>query len=171
MKWYALFSHTGSEIGRLSDALGREPDCVLTNNPNDDQIDGMLDHTFMTHNEIESFLKQNVQPDDLVTLHGYMRILSSDVCQLDTTILNGHPAPIHLYPELKGMDQQEELYFAKDAYPYMGTVIHKVSAELDSGDILYHNDAPNTIQSVSDAYDKLKTMSFKLWRQCLEDLL
>jgi len=172
MRWIALFSQTGSEICNISERIERKPDIILTNNANLSEIDGRIrcDHT-MRHSEIETFLKENVVEGDIITLHGYLRILSPNVCKLPCKILNGHPAPIHIYPELKGKDMQEVQYIMKHKYDRIGTVIHEVIAELDSGDILYYNDCENNLSSIDDAYRKLKLMSLDLWIRCMKDIL
>ena len=44
---------------------------------------------------------------DLITLHGYLRIIPENICKQCKHIYNGHPGLINMYPELKGKDPQE----------------------------------------------------------------
>lgn len=159
--WVVLFSQTGGEIADIIDATGRTPDLILTNTSSsiDERIRDKA--IYMKHEHIEEFLIKHHEYIGIVTLHGYMKVLSSEVCELPFDIYNGHPAPIHLYPELKGKDKQEDQY--TKSYEYIGTVIHKVTEDLDSGSIVLHNSKPNELTSVEDAYKTLKQMSLELW--------
>lgn len=170
MKWIALFSQTGSELQNICESLDRMPDVVYTNN----MIDVIMykgDVQRMRHQDIEHELKQFSEKDVLITLHGYLRVLSPDVCNMDAVILNGHPAPVHLYPELKGKDMQIPQYTHKAKYDTIGTIIHKVITELDSGEIIAYNESPNNLKSVDDAFSTLKIMSKELWIEVLSKYL
>lgn len=171
MKWIALFSQTGAELQSICEALGTEPDIAFTTNTN---IDDILYNGYiysMNHRGIEANLKELTSEDTLITLHGYLRILSADVCNLPGRILNGHPAPIHIYSELKGKDMQIPQFTEKSKYPVIGTVIHKVIPELDSGEIIAYNESPNNLKSVDDAFSTLKIMSKELWIEVLSKYL
>jgi len=167
MKWITLYSQTGNEIYNLAVKLNRQPDLILTNNP----TTPLSGSNFYKHAELEHILANAVSDNIIITLHGYLRILSPSLCDLPCIILNGHPAPIHLYPELKGKDMQEQLFLQKEKYKLIGTVIHKVIAELDSGDIIAYNSEPNNLQSVEESYIKLKQMSLDLWYNTLKEML
>jgi folate-dependent phosphoribosylglycinamide formyltransferase PurN len=122
----------------------------------------------LSHSKIEKNLRETVSEGDMVTLHGYLRILSPDVCDLPCTILNGHPAPLHLAPDLKGKDPQDRIFEMK--HP-LGTVIHEVTSVVDDGEVLYYNDAVNDCDTVDDVYASQKILSFRLWLQCLQERL
>ena len=107
---------------------------------------------------------------DLITLHGYLRILPAEICRKYTQIYNGHPALISHYPELKGLDKQEDVWFHKDKYPYIGSVIHQCTEELDAGQILYACQRENNVVSLDDAYLKLRTTSLRTWLEFFSDL-
>ena len=83
MKWVALYSQTGSELTLVCGKLERNPDIVLSNNTDAGLV-------YKSHKDIEKFL-MTLEPS-LITLHGYLRILSPEVCERHT-IINGHPAP------------------------------------------------------------------------------
>ena len=177
--WVCLYSQTGSEIMNISKELDITPNVLVTNN-----FDNTLPivQEWIKRNNIVVFeipkkaktykdyeplcLYLNILKTPLITLHGYLRILPKEFCELyDGDIYNGHPALIAegFYPELKGKDQQEVVFFHKEKYPLIGTVIHKVIPELDAGEVVLYNKAPNNLISIEDAYNTLKIMSLELW--------
>jgi folate-dependent phosphoribosylglycinamide formyltransferase PurN len=166
MKWIALYSQTGSEIERLIRATGITPSAILSNSKSDKispEIRSLT--TFLTHNEIEETLPLLLDSDTIITLHGYLRIISPSICELTSNIFNGHPALLTHYPELKGKDMQEVAFYKKDQYPLAGSVVHRVIAELDAGEILTESCIHNDFTSVEDAYAKLRETSFDAWMQ------
>ncbi len=148
-KWFAFYSQTGTEIVRLSKKLGITPDCVVTNkSPGDSTINKHL------LNMNTQFKYINSKPDTwdygsvlsecdsgcVVTLHGWMRIIPEQICK-DYEIYNLHPGLITKHPELKGRDPQvkaEQL-----AHDRVGVVIHRVTEQLDSGEVLVEVQAMN----------------------------
>lgn len=144
-KWYALYSHTGSEIQNIIDAIGVLPEMVLTNNLDYTQGPSakVLNVFRGVAADINKYLLNDVQPGSLVTLNGYMRIIPEDVIEhlhsIGCTVLNMHPAPIGMYPDLKGKDPQERLYagLRDGTYTCIGATIHKVDAGVDTGDIVF----------------------------------
>ena len=142
--WVAFYSHTGKEIKDLCNALDVYPDIICTNNPNDCGLHKYSRSGYVfTENKWSSSIykkvfdevKEVTGQDPLITLHGWMKIVPSDVC--DTyEIYNGHPALINEYPELKGKDMQLSVVNKVDMYPYIGSVIHRCIPELDSGEIV-----------------------------------
>lgn len=166
--WVALFSQTGSEICNIAEHISRWPDLILTNNQRAiDTSDSRMANRFtiLSHQDIEARLENiaSDKPGALVTLHGYLRIMSAVACDLPLEIYNGHPAPIHVYPELKGKDQQERLFTHKHLYSRYGSVIHKVTAVLDDGEVIESVDRANDIASIDDAYNKAKETSLECW--------
>jgi folate-dependent phosphoribosylglycinamide formyltransferase PurN len=119
--------------------------------------------TSLSHVDIENTLCDIIDDDTIVTLHGYMRIISPRVCNISRNIFNGHPALLTRYPELKGKDMQEAAFNMKDAYPFAGSVVHQVISELDAGCIESSDEVVNDFVSVDDAYAKLKETSFNAW--------
>ena len=171
MNWVAFFSQTGSEIVSLSKALGRSPDLIVTNN---------FEEKISFHPELRSlgatilsarhdrlmvyFREQRIfdPSSTIVSLHGYLRVLPADICE-KYTIFNGHPAPIDLYPELKGKDPQERIWQDKEKYPIIGSVVHECTAELDAGQIVKAVHLTNRNYTKDEVYDSLKMSSLAAW--------
>ena len=129
MRWLALFSQTGSEITQLSDKLGYKPDHILTNNIS---YNGPLNAMKYTHKHLVEWLKVFCTKKDVITLHGYLRILPEDICHLK--IFNGHPGLITKYPELKGKDPQKKALQLN--LSETGVIIHRVDKDVDTGPII-----------------------------------
>jgi folate-dependent phosphoribosylglycinamide formyltransferase PurN len=179
-KWIAFFSKSGSEIAELSNRLGRWPDLIVTNrnDVNDcnlalvqyiqnnlDKIEYIkndpseLDYT----NAINSFWSTDL----FITLHGYMRIIPKKICET-YEIYNGHPGLITKYPELKGKDPQRKAWLG--AYKTSGCVIHKVTAEVDDGEVLAEVEVPIG-GTLDDTISILHKNSIDLWENFLRDKL
>jgi folate-dependent phosphoribosylglycinamide formyltransferase PurN len=142
--WVTFFSQTGSEIYNISQILNKEPDVIITNKPLDkiDTINqNLLDKFFdklvfvpkkPTVEQYRLFIPEN----SFVTLHGWLRIIPPEICD-QFEIYNLHPAPLKMYPDLKGFTPQEKVYNEKR--DFSGNTIHKCIAEVDAGDILAEN--------------------------------
>ena len=173
--WIAFFSQTGSEIVQLAEHLGQWPDFVLTNNMDRNTWHSALlnlENTIVladTHQLLMKTMRDNEHLANMsvVTLHGYLRIVDADVCKM-FDIYNGHPAPIHLYPELKGLNKQEDLFDHQDKYSRIGCVIHKVTPVLDDGEIVISVDIPNELMFADEAYTAVKPLSLKSWKMFFE---
>jgi folate-dependent phosphoribosylglycinamide formyltransferase PurN len=114
------------------------------------------------------FLKYENTADTIYTMHGYLRIIDKDV--LDTReMYNGHPGLITKYPELKGKDPQETVAKNLSLYDKIGSVIHKVTPEVDSGEILYEFAVFNGCNSREEVYDTLKLTSLHSWLAFFKD--
>lgn len=146
VNWIACFSHTGSEVVNVNGALifqsaDVQLKAAFTDNPefNNDAIPCIR----ASRNNISMLLENLNFHDCVVTLNGYLGILSEHTIRLlklrNNKVYNIHPAPIQLYPELKGLDPQERLYDGiKDGkYQYIGCVIHEVTPQLDSGKLVH----------------------------------
>lgn len=154
-KWVALFSQSGSEIKSLSMALGRSPDLILTNNKQTSMYSQNVIASYMTHNDIMESLRE-LSSDVFITLHGYLRILPPDVCEMHE-IVNGHPGLITEYPSLKGKDPQERITSEMEC---IGSVCHKVTAGVDEGPVLTEDKIKNT---GGDYYNVLRNTSLNAW--------
>lgn len=159
-KWVALYSQTGSELRDICANLNRRPDIILCNNRES--------ASYQSHEDIESHLL-SLEPS-LVTLHGYLRILSSEVCSRHS-IINGHPGPIHRYSELKGKDPQIRWFMNQSNYSVMGAVIHEVIPEVDEGEIISYMESTSFPENLNDTISQLKTMSVMMWCNLLKELL
>lgn len=146
--WKALFSQSGSEIYEISMRIGRFPDAIITNKkPEDmDKINPMLlekafdRFVFIPQKPTVEEYKEAIRRADIVTLHGFLRILPLDICGR-YRIYNGHPGLITTFPELKGKDPQAKVWELHATTPYKnhGHVIHKVVPEVDAGEIVLVN--------------------------------
>ena len=166
MDWYSLFSHTGAEVLNIKMATGITPAAVLTNNK--DYVG--TDVIKASPRAINNFLMNEVHEDSLVTLNGYMRIIPAKVLQSlknrKCLVLNIHPAPINLYPDLRGKDPQERLYkgIQEGKYNYIGAVIHEVDAGVDTGRILWWQiEMATPDMSKEYLYERLHQIGTELW--------
>ena len=145
-KWGVFFSQTGSEIYNISKKINRVPDVIITNKPLHDvssikpELFEEYGHRFVWLPKKPTVLEyiQVIPQDSIVTLHGWLRIIPPEICDM-YEIYNLHPAPIHLegYEKYKGKDPQVRIF--EDKAKYSGNVIHKCIAELDAGEILAKN--------------------------------
>lgn len=150
-KWCGLFSHTGKELEKLASMdhdFDLRLDTAITNNL---EYDGKLSrqgvrlYKLASKQDVNWLLKQSqiVADSSLITLNGYMGIIPADVLRnlrlRGCKVYNIHPAPIQMYPELKGKDPQERMYegIQKREYNYIGVVIHEVDEGVDTGKIVH----------------------------------
>lgn len=179
--WYAMFSHTGKEIEAVSKRLGRKPDVIYTNNLG---YNGPLLSRawFGQHGGILENSIGMLQPNSVLTLHGYNRILPKwyveYLKEYNIKCYNLHPAPIQLYKDLKGKDPQERLFkgIQDGQYKYIGNVIHEVVPEVDSGEILAWDlmgvDCSTPIcKSVESLSKSLHDAATYLWVEFLKEAL
>ena len=179
--WYAMFSHTGKEIEAVSRRLGCKPDTVYTNNL---EYNGPLQSRawFGRHDGILKNSIDMLQPNSVLTLHGYNRILPKwyveYLKEYNIKCYNLHPAPIQLYRDLKGKDPQERLFegIHEGRYLYVGNVIHEVIPEVDSGEILAWDLMPvnagsAVCRSVDSLSKSLHSAATVLWTEFLKEAL
>lgn len=169
MKWIALFSYTGTELSKLITKLGREPDLVITNNPDKINDDGLLGdwvgHCISDRPTIDEyddyFNIVDVEQDVLITLHGWNRIIPDKICN-KYTIYNVHPGDVVKYPQLIGADPQKKA--VKLQLPSSGIVIHQVTPDLDQGPIIKHVGGVD-IRGLTEVEvtDKLRNISIECW--------
>lgn len=141
--WKALFSQSGSEILEVSKRVGRLPDAIITNKSfedldkiNPELLECAFDRLiFLQRNPTVEEYKESIKQADLVTLHGFLRILPHEICNR-YRIYNGHPGLITVYPELKGKDPQKKAWENHTKYSVHGHVIHKVILEVDAGSVI-----------------------------------
>jgi folate-dependent phosphoribosylglycinamide formyltransferase PurN len=169
--WVVFFSQTGSEIVELCEALGRKPDLIVTNNFeskikfNPGVRNLRVPIMSASHDGLMNYFRnQSIYnpAKTIITLHGYLRIISPDICD-KYEIYNGHPAAINLYPELRGKDPQEKVWQNMRNYPIIGSVVHRCTAVLDAGEIAGVVNVFNECTSVYALYQKLKDTSLESW--------
>ena len=172
VNWYSLFSHTGKETEALRNLCEEQLNLVtaITNNV---RYDGTLPCIrLLRGQDINDWLMEpgNIEPGSIITLNGYMRIIPAEVLEylasINCRVFNIHPAPIQLYPDLKGKDPQERLYEGlKDGrYSIIGAVIHEVDAGVDTGNVIHWKaELPITVRTKEDLYKRLHDMGTEMW--------
>lgn len=172
--WIALFSQTGTELRELENALGVSPTIVMSNSKVYNSTTWNNKTTFWkkSHDEIVDWLSKSYPDEEvrkrvIITLHGYLRILPPEICNR-YNIYNGHPALISHYPELKGKDPQIRTWQNNDKYPIIGSVVHKVVAEVDAGEIVSSVAYTNRVESEDEMFCHLKICSYQAWKWFLE---
>ena len=168
--WITFFSQSGKEIMDLSEMIRRIPDRIITNKRPEHlrKIDERIprDRLFYTANKpsLEEYYRLLFDySDPLVTLHGWLRIIPEEISSV-YRVYNGHPGLVDLYGErLKGFNAQERVAGKKEEYPLIGSIIHRVTPELDSGEILESVRVENTAETIDQAYKILRETSLKSW--------
>lgn len=181
MKWIAFFSKTGSELSELTTRLGRWPDKLITNRKSLDGCHQDILDAYQYFPEKFIFISNNPTEVEytnainsiwaeklFITLHGYMRILPEKICKT-YDIYNGHPGLITKYPELKGKNPQLNAWtkFLKTS----GCVIHKVTPEVDGGEVIAEVEVSIEGLSLDNVIKKLHCNSIDLWESFLKDRL
>lgn len=180
LNWTAFISQSGSEIKAISEELGIMPKLLITNNKNKMNPE-VLEYFKKYSCEIREipfnpliahFSQEDILDSRIITLHGFLRIIPRDFfSEYMGDIFNGHPALISKYPELKGLNKQEDVYYNKDKYELIGSVVHRVTPILDDGEIVTESIRVNDVESLYDAYNKLRDTSFNSWILFFKDYL
>lgn len=139
--WYAVFSHTGSEIYNIQTSLHIRPTEVWTSNPN---YQGPLPAIFCAKEQVIERMRR-VPMGSVITLNGYRHLIDAQTIDVlkrrHITLVNIHPAPIFLetYADLRGLDPQRRYYegYISGKYNLLGVTIHEVDAGIDTGRVLY----------------------------------
>lgn len=175
--WKALFSQSGSEILEVSTQVGRLPDAIITNKSVEDMdkinpalLEKAFDRfIFIPQKPTIEEYKEAIRRADMVTLHGFLRILPPEVCSR-YRVFNGHPGLITHFPELKGKDPQKRVWWRHADTPYKlhGHVIHKVIPEVDAGEIVsvkqFHSNNIYTEFNSLDGYiSRLHKLAIENW--------
>ena len=173
--WITFFSQTGAEIADVSEALGRWPDVIVTNErPEhlrtiDPRIEKQGYFTWANKPTEEDYIELlEKYPDAIVTLHGWLRVVPEYVCER-SKIYNGHPGLITEYPELKGKDPQVRAFEGK--YPVAGAVLHKVVAGVDEGRVIMEERFNASNLELDDLFRILRDRSLYMWHKFLEKVL
>lgn len=178
VKWYSLFSHTGRETEAVQTFLkGKlQLQVAVTNNL---KYEGPLPCIKLDSGKrINEWLLEpgNVEPGSVVTLNGYMRIIPAEVLEylasIDCKVYNIHPAPIQLYPDLRGKDPQERLSdgIQSGKYVYIGAVIHNVDAGVDTGSIVnWRIELADPSMTKEYLYEHLHEIGTEMWVEMLEE--
>lgn len=173
MKWVALFSHTGNEIANISTRLNVWPNIIITNQSPGKHINSDVlskEITYVNNKPGESMYSQLTSDADIVTLHGWMRIVPKVACK-SIKMFNLHPGLITEYPELKGKDPQSRVLNQTKTYTKVGCVIHKVTSELDGGEVVMERSLGNHFYSEEQLTKSLHDMASDMWVDFLIDKL
>ena len=175
MRWITFFSQTGSEIADLSEEMGRWPDIIITNErPEhlrtiDPRIEKQGYFTWANKPTEEDYIELlEANPNAIVTLHGWLRIVPEYVCER-SKIYNGHPGLITKYPELKGKDPQIRAFEGK--YKTAGAVLHKVSGGVDEGEVILSREFKTSGLDLDDLFRILREKALEMWYILLKNLL
>jgi folate-dependent phosphoribosylglycinamide formyltransferase PurN len=178
IRWVALYSGTGTEIRNLCAQLKVYPDVIITNTHNNINIEmyklivannikliAASPQFSVTEEQYIRWFKPDPHDTDkklFVTLHGWMKIVPPPICN-QYEIYNLHPGDIENFPELKGKDPQFKAFKLK--HSHCGCVIHKVTKELDSGEIVCsrRNFEFSKCKTYADALQCLHTLAFETW--------
>jgi folate-dependent phosphoribosylglycinamide formyltransferase PurN len=177
--WGVLVSQTGSEVIAISEKLGILPSLVVTNrvtkiSEKNMEIfgkNGVEIVVLPNRPTADQYIRSKLVQKELITLHGYLRILPPELFYyLTGKIYNGHPALITQYPELKGFNKQEDIAGNQEKYPICGSVIHECIPELDAGRVVVSIAAPNTANTIDEAYALLRETSIRSWIHFFTDI-
>lgn len=177
-KWYSLFSHTGKETENIRNQCRKvQLEAALTTNL---QYEGSLPYVkLISGRYVNEWLmeSENVEPGSVITLNGYMRILPAEVLDYlhskNCRVYNIHPAPIWLYPELRGKDPQERLYtgIQEGKYACIGIVIHEIDSGVDTGKVVYWKcQIADPDMTLDQLYEELHAMGTNAWIDYLEEI-
>lgn len=181
--WKALFSQSGSEILEVSTRVGRFPDAIITNKPLEamDKINPKLlelafdRFIFIPQKPTVEEYKESIRRADMVTLHGFLRILPTEICSR-YKIYNGHPGLITKFPELKGKDPQKKVWWKHADTPYKlhGHVIHEVVPEVDAGKVIaekefYSNNIYTEFNNLDAYIGKLHNLAIENWVEFIKN--
>lgn len=190
--WIALFSQTGGELTRLSKALGRYPDVVLTDSrkPIPEELATnctvfrlsarAINAWLMKERKINGEPRKNVELGSLITAHGYLHIIPAKVLkyldrECEALVYNGHPGLITVYPELKGKDPQIRVAEGINSgkYSIVGSVVHVMVPEVDSGPVVQQvqQAVPKRPMTQQEVFDLQARLSFECWYAELKELL
>ena len=168
-KHIALFSQTGTEIFDLYE-LGHRPDQIIHNHRPQDNMSkplveayfGQMDHIPRSFSKDVKTLRSMLGDPKkcYITLHGWLSIIPKEICD-EYEIYNGHPGLITEYPELKGFNPQKRAY--EGSYEYVGSIVHRVTADVDEGEVLLGVSVLNTANNLTEMYDDLRKTSLEAW--------
>jgi folate-dependent phosphoribosylglycinamide formyltransferase PurN len=163
--WVALTSRTGKTLAEVSRRLDVQPKVTA------------IAKTRSEHNklmdQLRNLSKTKYRETVNITLFGYMWIIPEDVTEM-FNIYNLHPGPIHLANcgWLKGKDPIERSFIEDNCftskgikYYRQGSVIHKVTAGVDEGEIVCK--AHFWATDMKDAYQQSFDVNVGLWSMFL----
>jgi folate-dependent phosphoribosylglycinamide formyltransferase PurN len=179
LNWTVFISQTGSEVMSLAKALNRVPSLLVTNNPKKLREDV---RAFLEENKceirsipfnplLEHYLQEDILNSNIITLHGYLRIIPSEFILRynPRKIYNGHPGLITEHEELKGKDPQIRAW--EGQYEWIGSVVHEVTEGVDEGRVVDWASRLNTANSLDEMYVLLRVTSMEAWTKFFRENL
>lgn len=173
MKWYTFVSQTGSEVVALSKELKTTPDLIITNNYkklSQSTLDFIKENKINVcvlpfNPEVQNYLSLDLPKEALITLHGWLRILPEEFIETHINVFNGHPGLITAggFPILKGQNPQEKAHSL--GHTLIGSVVHRVIAEVDEGEILTSDEVYINSEKLEDYYNTLRGTSLNAWKE------
>lgn len=173
VNWIACFSHTGREVINVNEQIkmqGLPVDLKAVFTDHRAFVYDGIPYVSASRNVISMLLENLQMKDCIITLNGYLGILSEHTLtilnQRGCKVYNIHPAPIWIYPELKGLDPQERLYegIRTGRYTYIGVAIHEVVPEVDSGKLIHRRmEMADPNWTKEELYTRLHAMGTEMW--------
>ena len=181
----AIFiSGTGSNMAKLieasmSDNYPAKIVCVISDNPAAKGLDIAKSFEITTYylnpndykhkHDYENAIHEKLLTHhvDFICLAGFMRLLSSYLCDLwHNKMINIHPS---LLPAFKGLDTHQRAINA--GVKFAGCTIHYVSSKMDSGKIIAQAITPVLRHDTADSLaQRILTLEHKLYPSVLEAL-
>jgi len=177
-----LFSGNGTNLEAIAKLVSKKENieivCALTNNANAYGIKRaekfgikveILEHrNFNSREEYDKALVETLKPfnADIIVLAGFMRILTPIFIDAFDLIINIHPS---LLPLFKGANAIKESF--ESGMKVAGVTIHKVTSELDSGEILAQECFNSKGLSWEEFNDKIKEIEHRLYPKTVIELL
>ena len=173
-QWVCFFSQTGTEINCIRKALGRDPDYIIFNNSSYEKVNKellqdcrskIIEISNRPSKEEYERICNLLEPDCLITLHGYLRILPGWFCD-KYYILNGHPGNT-LYDNgiLRGSNPQEKAY--RLGLKCTASTIHRCTAELDAGEVIDLQSVYIEGLTLDEVYERVHDNSVSQWIRVL----
>lgn len=179
LNWSCFISQSGQEVYDICKNLCIVPKLVITNNPRKlrEEVSEFLKdnrcevRSIPFNPSLEHYLQEDILNSNIITLHGYLRILPGEFIQSyrPRTIYNGHPGLITYYPELKGFNPQIRAW--EGEYPTIGSVVHEVTEGVDEGKVVRFTAVPNHENSLDGVYEQLRHTSLDAWLKFFKENL
>ena len=129
----------------------------------------ILEHTnFSSREEYDKALVELIKPynPDLIVLAGFMRILTPIFVNAFNLIINIHPSLLPLFKGAKAIERS----FNSDM-KVAGVTVHKVTSELDSGEILAQECFNSDNLSWDEFNARIKEIEHRIYPKVVRELL
>jgi len=177
-----LFSGNGTNLESIAKFVEKEKDieivCALTNKADAYGIERakkfgihteILEHkNYNSREEYDKALVSTLKPynPDLIVLAGFMRILTPIFVNPFKNIINIHPS---LLPLFKGANAIEQSF--NSDMQVAGVTVHKVTNQLDAGEILAQECFNSSGLSWEEFNNKIKEIEHRIYPKVVKQLL